>query len=117
MPAVFTSLTLSYLAKARVLARSVKRCNPSYRFYLVLAEPAPPSLVEGIASGREPFDRLVTIDDLPINNKLAWLFGLDVMEACTGVSSVNRMKGSSRARRISVGTAIRSTTRAAAARK
>jgi hypothetical protein len=41
--------------------------------------------VEGIASGREPFDRLVTIDDLPINHKLAWLFGLDVMEACTGV--------------------------------
>jgi hypothetical protein len=85
MTAVFTSITLSYLAKARVLARSVKRHNPDYRFYLVLAEPAPPWLAEGVSSGREPFDRLVTIDDLPIANKPAWLFGLDVVEACTGV--------------------------------
>ncbi len=87
MAAVYTSITLSYLAKARVLARSVKRHNPGYRFYLVLAEPAPPWLAEGIAGGREPFDRLVTIDDLPIADKAAWLFGLDVIEACTGVKA------------------------------
>ena len=87
MAAVYTSITLSYLAKARVLVRSVKRHNPGYRFYLVLAEPAPPWLAEGIAGGREPFDRLVTIDDLPIADKAAWLFGLDVIEACTGVKA------------------------------
>ena len=87
MAAVYTSITLSYLAKARVLARSVKRHNPSYRFYLVLAEPAPTWLAENIAAGREPFDRLVTIEDLPIADKSAWLFGLDVVEACTGVKA------------------------------
>ncbi len=85
MTAVFTSITLSYLAKARVLAHSVKRHNPDYRFYLVLAEPAPLWLAEGVSSGREPFDRIVTIEDLPIANKQAWVYGHDVVEACTGV--------------------------------
>ena len=85
MAAVYTSITLNYLAKARVLAHGVKRHNPGTCFYLVLVEPAPPWLAEGIASGTEPFDRLVTIDDLPIADKPAWLFGLDVVEACTGV--------------------------------
>jgi hypothetical protein len=85
MTAVYTSITLSYLAKARVLARSVKRHNPAYRFYLVLAEPAPDWLSKGIAAGTEPFDRLIDIDELPIANKWAWLFGHDLVEACTGV--------------------------------
>jgi len=89
--AVYTSITLSYLAKARVLARSVKRHNPDYRFYLVMAEPAPPWLVTGVASGQEPFDRIVTIDDLDIAGKPAWLFGLDVVEACTGVKGAAMM--------------------------
>jgi lipopolysaccharide biosynthesis glycosyltransferase len=85
MTAVYTSITLSYLAKARALARSVRRCNPDYRFYLVLAEPAPQWLSEGIAAGREPFDRLIAIDDLPIENCRSWLFEHDIVEACTGV--------------------------------
>lgn len=85
MTAVYTSITLSYLAKARVLAQSVKRLHPDYRFYLVLAEPAPSWLAEGILNGQEPFDRLVDIDELPIANKRAWIFGHDIVEACTGV--------------------------------
>ncbi len=88
MVAVFTSITLSYLAKARVLARSVKRHNPGYRFYLVLAEPAPKWLADGIASREEPFDRLIGIDELPIENRSSWLFGLDVVECCTGVKAM-----------------------------
>jgi hypothetical protein len=88
MVAVYTSITLSYLAKARVLAKSVKRHNSGFQFYLVLAESAPLWLVEGIASGKEPFDRLITIDELPIENKPSWLFGLDLVECCTGVKAM-----------------------------
>jgi hypothetical protein len=88
MVAVYTSITMSYLAKARVLAKSVKCHNPDFRFYLVLAEPAPKWLVDGIAAGREPFDRLISIDDLPIANKSGWRFGLDVVECCTGVKAM-----------------------------
>jgi hypothetical protein len=88
MVAVYTSITLSYLAKARFLARSVKRHHPDYRFYLVLAESPPQWLVDAITAGREPFDRLISVDDLPIANKRAWLFGLNIVECCTGIKAM-----------------------------
>lgn len=83
MITVYTSVTLTYLAKARVLARSVKRHHPQAKFYLVLCEPPPAWLVASMESGDEPFDYLVTPDDLAIDS--AWLFQHDVVEACTSV--------------------------------
>lgn len=85
MPAVFTSITLAYLAKARVLARSVKRHSSSTTIYLVLAEPAPTFLREGIASGTEPFDVLLTDEDLGIEDHRRWMFQHSIVEACTAL--------------------------------
>ncbi|PQO45920.1 glycosyl transferase [Blastopirellula marina] len=82
---VYTSVTLAYLAKARVLARSVKQHNPDTQFYLVLCEPPPEWLVASMTTGDEPFDYLVTPDDLGIAS--AWLFQHDVVEACTSVKA------------------------------
>jgi len=92
MAAVYTSITLSYLPKARVLAASVKRHNPEVRFYLVLAEPTPQWLADGIASGREPFDVALSADMLEIPQLPSWLFGHSLVEACTGVKAPAMLK-------------------------
>jgi hypothetical protein len=85
MAAVFTSITLSYLAKARVLADSVRRTNPALRFYLVLAEPVPEWLSAAARRGDEPFDMILPIGQLNIPEWRAWLFGHELVEACTGI--------------------------------
>src|SRR5215204_6671933 len=78
----FTSITLNYLPKARVLAHSVKRHAPEVLFVLVLAEP----LDESCLRADDPFDRILTADDLGIADNLpSWLFTHTVVEACTAV--------------------------------
>jgi len=85
MAAVFTSITMTYLAKARVLASSVKRHSPDLTFYLLLAEPAPEWLQSAIEAGDEPFDALLTDGDLDIPNHDGWMFEHEVVEACTAL--------------------------------
>ena len=78
---VFTSITLNYLPKAQVLARSLKRHHPDMHFGVVLAEPADSDLL-----AYEPaFDEIVTPDDLPLPDREAWLFQHSVVEACTAL--------------------------------
>lgn len=76
---VFTSCTCNYIPKARVLAASLKSFHPDWEFCLLLGE-APP---EGFDLEREPFDRLLTFDQLPIPEYRAWLFRHRVVEICT----------------------------------
>lgn len=87
MPAVFTSITIAYLAKARVLATSVKRHAPEATFYLCLSEPIPPFLEQGMRDGTEPFDQIITDSDLGIDRHLGWMFEHEVVEACTAVKA------------------------------
>jgi len=79
--AIFTSIAANYLPKARVLAASVKRHAPQAHFTLVLTDAIP----EGFDPGAEPFDELLTIEQLEIPQWEQWLFQHTVMEACTGV--------------------------------
>lgn len=78
---VFTSVNNAYLPKARVLARSVKQFHPHWRFSLVLADalPTPFDL------DAEPFDEVLELPDLGIENWKAWSFGHNVVELCTAV--------------------------------
>jgi hypothetical protein len=85
MAAAYTSITLSYLAKARVLGESLRRHAPELRFHLVLSEPPPAWLLDGVGRGDEPFHAVLSVEDLDIPERKAWLFGHDVVEACTGV--------------------------------
>ena len=78
---IYTSITANYLPKARVLAHSVKARYPSVTFHLVLSD-APP---QGFDLGHEPFDTLVPIEDLGIDNLIPWVFGHTVVELCTAV--------------------------------
>jgi len=78
---VYTSATKSYVPKARVLAASVKELHPDYWFCLVLSD----SLPSNFNIDEEPFDEVMTIQDLGIDNLKQWTFYHSVVELCTAV--------------------------------
>lgn len=78
---VFTSITKSYLPKARVLAKSVKSHHPGWTFVLLYADDFPP----GFALQDEPFDEILCIEQLGIPNWKAWAFGHQIVELCTAI--------------------------------
>ncbi|MEQ1636901.1 MAG: hypothetical protein ABL903_09410 [Methylococcales bacterium] len=76
---IFTSVNLNYLAKARVLANSVKKFHPEIRMHLMLSDVLP----AWFDLGNEPFDSVITPFDLNLSN--AWIFKHSVVELCTAV--------------------------------
>lgn len=80
----FTSISFSYLAKARVLASSVKRHHPDWRMIVCVTDLPPPGFNFSI-DAEEFFDEVIWAHDLPIDSIRAWLFKHDVVEVCTAV--------------------------------
>lgn len=78
---VYTSITKSYLPKARVLAKSVKKFHPDWSFVLLYSDDLP----ENFDLSKEPFDEIITIDKLGIPNWERWAFGHTIVELCTAV--------------------------------
>jgi hypothetical protein len=78
---VYTSVTKSYLPKARVLAKSVKRFHPDWTFVLLYSDDFP----IGFDIKQEPFDEVLAIEQLGIPNWKSWAFGHDLVELCTAV--------------------------------
>lgn len=78
---VYTSVTKSYIPKARVLAKSVKKFHPGWRFVLLLSDTLP----HGFDLSNEPFDEVLLIDNLGIPKWKSWAFGHKVVELCTAV--------------------------------
>jgi hypothetical protein len=78
---VYTSITQSYLPKARVLASSVKRFHPNWTFVLLYSD----SLPTDFDISSEPFDEVLIIDQLMIPNSPSWVFGHEIVELCTAV--------------------------------
>ncbi|HIA54464.1 MAG TPA: glycosyltransferase [Candidatus Melainabacteria bacterium] len=81
---VFTSATINYLPKVRVLARTVKALHPEIIFSVILAEPLPREL----DSIRSEFDDLVTIDELGMANLESWIFKHSIVECCTAIKPI-----------------------------
>lgn len=77
----FTSITLGYLARARVLAASLATHHPDWRLHLVVAEPLP----EWFDIDAEMFDEVHTVADLDIPGGAGWMFQHNVVEACTAL--------------------------------
>ena len=78
---VYTSVTKSYLPKARVLAKSVKKYHPEWIFVLLFSD----SLPEDFDLGQEPFDEVLLLEELGIENWQQWSFGHTIVELCTAV--------------------------------
>lgn len=78
---VYTSVTKSYLPKARVLANSVKTFHPDWTFVLLFSDELP----SDFNLSNEPFDDVLQMQHLPLENWRSWAFGHTVVELCTAV--------------------------------
>lgn len=78
---VYTSVTRSYLPKARVLAESVKRLHPEWSFAVLLSDVLP----DEWDPAAWPFDHVVLLPELGIPDWRSWAFGHTVVELCTAV--------------------------------
>jgi hypothetical protein len=81
---VYTSVTKSYIPKARVLAKSVKKFHPNWHFVLLLSD----SMPLNFDIQNEPFDEVLSIDELNIPNFSSWVFCHAVVELCTAVKGL-----------------------------
>lgn len=77
----FTSITNNYFPKARVLAETLKKHNPTWKIHVVLSEPLHPS----VRPKSELFDSIVGIDQLGISDLEGWIFQHRITEICTAV--------------------------------
>jgi hypothetical protein len=76
---VYTSCSLNYLPKARVLAESLANVEPTASLTLCLNDIAP----DWLDRRTEPFDRIWLPEDLGYDP--GWIFQHNVMELCTAV--------------------------------
>jgi hypothetical protein len=79
----FTSATLSYLDRVRVLGATLRRQHPEWTFCLCLAD-EPPARFE-LDLAEEPIDVVVRLTDLAIPQLRSWIFMHDQVELCTAV--------------------------------
>ncbi|MBR0673832.1 hypothetical protein [Neoroseomonas soli] len=79
----FTSASLAYLDRARVLGESLRRHHPDWVLWLCLVDQAPSGFRLDLT--KEPFDHVLPIDALDIPDLRRWMFGHDVVELCTAV--------------------------------
>ncbi len=79
----FTSFSYSYLNRARVLADSLKRQHPDWALWAVVTDIPPDGLSQSWQA--DGFDHVLSVEDLFGKSTEAWLFGHDIVEACTAV--------------------------------
>jgi len=79
----YTSFTYSYLAKARLLAWSLKRFHPNWEFVALITDKEPEGFIFDI--NNEPFDTVMLGQELPIDNIESWMFTHNIVEMCTAV--------------------------------
>lgn len=83
--AAFTSINASYIPNARILAKSVKRFQPDWDFYLLFNDWTP----DIIRWENEPFDDVVFADWLDTGGDwFRWAFKYSVVEFCTATKGV-----------------------------
>lgn len=79
----FTSFSYSYLDRARVFAASLRRQHPDWIIWAVLTDKEPDCYE--LDWSREEYDRIITAELLFGEATDQWLFGHDIVEACTAV--------------------------------
>lgn len=79
----FTSFSYSYIDRARVLAKSLRRQHPDWILWAVLTDKEPPGYQFDWT--KEEYDRVVAVETLFGDETEQWLFGHDIVEACTAV--------------------------------
>ncbi|MGC8490830.1 MAG: hypothetical protein ACP5SH_03735 [Syntrophobacteraceae bacterium] len=80
---VFTSITLNYLPKARILASSLKQWHPEWKFHLCISDRNDPDLQLDLDGAQ--FDTILWIEELGIENVYQWIFKHTIVEICTAI--------------------------------
>ena len=78
---IFTSAAANYLPKVRTLCASIRRHHPEARIHFALADERPAWL----DCASEPFDTIVDIGSLGIDQWRAWAFKHDIVELSTAI--------------------------------
>lgn len=79
----YTSFTYSYLNRAQVLCKSLRQQHPDWVLWAIVTDLPPEGINPSLALAG--FDHIVTVRDLVGPRTESWLFGLDIVEACTAV--------------------------------
>ena len=79
----YSSFTFSYLGKARLLAWSLKRFHPDWKFVALITDREPQGFKFDLQN--EPFDQVLWGEELPIENIKSWIFQHNIVELCTAV--------------------------------
>ena len=79
----FTSFSYSYLNRARVLVESLRRHHPDWQLWAIVTDQCPEDMDHDWAD--EGFDHVVFAEDLFGEETEQWLFGHNIVEACTAV--------------------------------
>lgn len=79
----YTSFTYSYLNRAKVLCQSLRLQHPEWVFWAVVTDLPPPGIEPSEVLSE--FDNILTAHDLYDATRDQWLFGHDIVEACTAV--------------------------------
>lgn len=82
----FTSFSYSYLNRARVLARTIRRQHPDWKIWAVVTDREPDGFHFDL--DQEDFDGLLTVEELFGSGVESWIFRHDVVEACTAVKGM-----------------------------
>jgi hypothetical protein len=81
----FTSFSLGYLPRARVLARTLRQFQPDWELWALVVDTPPAELDRALAFA--PFDHFCYAAALGIPRFRAWMFKHDLVEACTAVKA------------------------------
>lgn len=84
----FTSAAVNYLPKARVLAASIRRHHPASIIHLVLCDRLP----SWFRVEEEPFDSVLTLDDLDLPADPGWFFSHNLVELSTAIKGFALVK-------------------------
>jgi len=84
---VFTSITLNYLPKAKILAKTLKQLHSDWQFHLLISDKIPSDRTNlfNTELNQPYFDKVIWIDELPIPDINSWIFKHSVVEICTAV--------------------------------
>ena len=78
---VYTSAAVNYLPKVRTLCTSIKQHHPEFTVHLALADKLP----KWLDIEHEPFDSIISVDELGIPDLKSWIFCHSLVELCTGI--------------------------------
>ena len=91
---IFTSITLNYLPKARILAKTLKSYHPDWSLDLLINDRSENlgSNAKSLLYDEQLFDEVIWLDQLEIPDKENWIFKHTIVELCTAVKGIYLQK-------------------------